>query len=243
MGTGHTLISFDLDGTLVDTAAEIAAAANAALVAHGMAPRTVADISLLIGGGARQLMQQLLAHSLHANPALATTALATMAPATTGQVDALMAAFEAHYAAHLGQQAAPYPGCHQALTALRAAGVRLACVTNKEHRLARGLLQATQLERYFELLIGGDSLPHKKPHASVLQHVAGALGASLGQMAHVGDSSVDVLAARQAGVAAWAVPYGYNAGLPITQSQPDRIFDHLLQVAGHVLGTPMQAAR
>ncbi|HEU4458918.1 MAG TPA: HAD-IA family hydrolase, partial [Methylibium sp.] len=83
---------------------------------------------------------------------------------------------------------------------------------------------------------GGDTLPYKKPDGRVLRHVAQALDASLEGTAHVGDSSIDVAAARNAGVAAWAVPYGYNAGTPVADSKPDRLFESLAEVADHVLG-------
>ena len=114
--------------------------------------------------------------------------------------------------------------------------LRLACVTNKEMRHTLRLLRATKLDGYFDLVIGGDSLPEKKPHPSVLQHVTRTLGVSLLRTAHVGDSAVDVAAALNAGAAAWAVPYGYNAGLPIRDSAPDRLFDNLLAVAQYVIG-------
>ena len=76
------------------------------------------------------------------------------------------------------------------------------------------MLQVTRLDSYFELLIGGDSLPEKKPHASVLRHVAQHFGIAMSRYAQLGDSAVDVAAACNAGMAAWAVPYGYNAGAP-----------------------------
>ena len=140
-----------------------------------------------------------------------------------------------HYAITTGTSALPYAGCHEALAALEAVGVRLACVTNKELRHARRVLEAARLQGYFDLVIGGDTLLEKKPHASVLRHVAHQLGVATARVAHVGDSSIDVQAARNAGVAAWAVPYGYNAGVPVAQAQPDRLFDSLPQVADHVL--------
>jgi len=120
--------------------------------------------------------------------------------------------------------------------------VRLACVTNKEIRHARRVLEVTRLSGYFDLVIGGDSLPEKKPHPSVLRHVAQQLGVSPAQTAHLGDSATDVAAARNAGVAAWAVPYGYNAGRPITESKPDLVFDTLTAVAAHVLAARRCAA-
>lgn len=219
------LVSFDLDGTLVDTAGEIAEAANRAVEEHGLPRQPVAELTLLIGHGAHALMRQLLAR-------LAGQGARQRPPL---DVDAVIASFERHYLDTTGTQGLPYPGCHQTLQRLRAGGVRLACVTNKEGRLTRQLLRHHGLSEAFDLVIGGDTLPQKKPHASVLQHLAGQLGVGIGQLAHVGDSAIDVQAARNAGAAAWAVPWGYNAGQPIASASPDRIFDSLPAVADHVL--------
>ncbi len=196
------LVSFDLDGTLLDTAGEIAEAANRTLESMGLERRPPAEIRLLIGQGMQELMRRLLA--------------LVRSDASGGERltdDALHARFEAHFAA------------------LQAHGVRLACVTNKELRFARRLLEHHRLLPSFELVVGGDTLPHKKPHPSVLHHVADALGVARDAMAHVGDSAADVAAARAAGVRAWAVPYGYNAGRPITEARPDAVFPDLLAVA------------
>ena len=224
----YELISFDLDGTLVDTASEIAEAANLALESHGIHRRPVAEITLLIGAGTRELMLELLARCFLEQPALA------------GRVrpDDVLASLDTHYAATTGTSAVPYPGCREALADIKAIGVRLACVTNKELRHAHRVLEVNRLQGYFDLVIGGDSLAEKKPHASVLRQVAHRLGADTARVAHLGDSSIDVQAARNAGVAAWAVPYGYNAGVPIASSKPDRVFSSLPDVAAHV-----QAAR
>jgi phosphoglycolate phosphatase len=218
------LVSFDLDGTLVDTASEIAEAANRALESHGMERRPVTEITHLIGAGTRELMLRLLARRFLEQPSLA----ARVRP------EAVLASMDRHYAITTGGSAVPYGGCREALERLRSAGVRLACVTNKELRHARRVLKATRLNGFFDLVVGGDTLAHKKPHASVLRHAADSLGACTTRMAHVGDSAIDVEAARNAGVGAWAVPYGYNGGVPVADSKPDRLFQSLSQVADHV---------
>lgn len=228
----YDLVSFDLDGTLVDTAAEIAEAANRALASHGIARRPIEEITLLIGAGTRELMLRLLARCFLEDASLAARVHA----------DAVLASMDEHYQATTGTSAMPYVGCIQTLSELRSRGVRLACVTNKELRHAQRVLEVTRLDTWFDLVIGGDSLPEKKPHANVLRHVAQTLGVATTRMAHVGDSAIDVAAARNAGVAAWAVPYGYNAGVPVADSHPDRLFDSLIEVADHVLGRRVRAA-
>lgn len=222
----YDLVSFDLDGTLVDTAAEIAEAANRALESHGIARRPVEELVGFIGHGTRELMLQALRRVFAEQPALeAGIAL-----------DGVFRSMDEHYAVTTGTSCAPYPGARESLDRLTTAGVQLACVTNKELRHARRVLEVTGLDHYFALTIGGDSLPRKKPDPSVLQHVARTLGSALERVAHVGDSSTDVQAARNAGVAAWAVPYGYNGGAPIADANPERIFPDLLQMAEHVIG-------
>lgn len=219
------LISFDLDGTLVDTASAIAVAANDTLRHFNLPARDEAEVRDLIGDGSRALMLQLLARICLAQPAHADML----------QADAVLAQFQQRLIDTLGSQATPYPGVPEALATLKAHGVLLACVSNKEALLARQLLRATGLEALFTLVIGGDTLPEKKPHASVLRHVLRTLHCEPEQAAHVGDSATDVAAARNAGLSAWAVAYGYNAGRPIAESRPDRLFNDLTHLVAHVM--------
>jgi phosphoglycolate phosphatase len=225
----YDLVSFDLDGTLVDTAGEIAEAANRALEEHGIARRPAAEVERLIGTGTRDLMIALLARCVAERPAL----LDRVRP------EAVLASFDRHYAQTTGTTTTPYGGGREALARLREAGVRLACVTNKELRHARAVLRASRLTEAFDLVVGGDCLPQRKPHASVLRHVTAALGVPPGRSAHVGDSAIDIEAARNAGVSAWAVPYGYNGGVPVAEARPQRPFRDLQQVADHVLADVM----
>ena len=221
----YSILSFDLDGTLVDTAAEIAVAANATLAEFDVPQRPLAQITGLIGSGTRELMLKLLEQTLIERPLRAAQL----------PVDEVLARFAHHYGVAAGSSATPYAGCRETLARLRAGAVRLACVTNKEQRFAARVLQATGLDDCFELLVGGDSLAHKKPHPSVLTHVLARLGGRPAHAAHVGDSRIDVETARGAGVAAWAVPWGYNGGEAIESAAPQRIFQSLPEIAAFVL--------
>jgi phosphoglycolate phosphatase len=221
----YRLLSFDLDGTLVDTAGEIAEAANRTLEEFGLPCQPGDVIARHIGLGTRELMLGLL-RFLAGGHGPAVDAL---------DRDAVLLRFSHHYAETAGTACRPYPQALQALQVLRQAGLRLACVTNKEERFSRIVLAACGLAGAFDLLVGGDSLDARKPDARVLRHVIEVFDATAATTAHVGDSRIDVEAARNAGVAAWAVPYGYNGGEPIERANPDRLFRDLGEVAAFAL--------
>ena len=221
----YTHLSFDLDGTLVDTADEIAQAVNDTLAEFGIAARPVDEIKMLIGAGAHELMRRLMERIETERP------LGSMPIPLADVLDRL----DDHYAETAGTTGLPYADCVDSLRRLRVAGVRLVCLTNKEERFARRVLQQTKLDGYFEMIVGGDTLAHKKPHASVIEHVIAKLDARAERFAHIGDSRTDVESARNASVAAWAVPYGYNAGEPIAAAQPDHIFERLSDVVRYVI--------
>jgi len=231
-----TLITFDLDGTLVDTAGEIAEAANRTLVDIGLPSRPLGDVTRLIGHGTRELMKGLLSQAAELGPAGQGAAVARL------DVEQVMQCFEGHYHDTTGTDSRLYPGCLEGLVRLRDAGVQMSCVTNKEHRFAEQVLAVTNLAPFFRLLVGGDSLAQKKPHPLVIEHCLKAHGVVPSQAAHVGDSSIDVQTARRAGVAAWALPYGYNGGQPIEASAPDAVFASIDHIADLVLNQQRAAA-
>lgn len=219
-------LSFDLDGTLVDTAPEIAEAVNRLLAEFRLPPLSEALITRKIGAGIEVLLQRVLDEVRFIDPV----------GAARIPFARLLQRLRVHYDATAGSRECAYPGAVAALAALESNGVRLACLTNKDSRYAQRVLRANGLDGLFELLIGGDTLPVRKPDAGAVRHVLAALGVAAGEFAHVGDSLTDIAAARNAGVAAWVLPHGYNGGVPIHRAAPDRIFDSLAALSAHVLG-------
>lgn len=199
------LVMFDLDGTLVDSVADIALSLNRALGDMALPEVSEAQVRTWVGRGASRLMYCVLEHQHR--------------PADLH--DVLLARFMARYQASVCEASTVYPGVRELLAACRQAGIHLACVTNKPYAPAKALLEALDLLEPFELLLGGDSLPHKKPHPAPVQHCLHEFGIDAAQALMVGDSRNDVEAARAAGVRCVVVPYGYNHGEPIEASQPD----------------------
>lgn len=211
LGFTPRLVMFDLDGTLVDSVADIELNLNRALADLGLSAVTLAQVRDWVGRGASRLVYCVLEH-LRQSPDLH---------------DELLARFMAHYQATVCEASMPYPGARELLAACRAAGIHLACVTNKPHGPAEGLLEALEMREPFALLLGGDSLTHKKPHPEPLLHCLHHFGVKASEALMVGDSRNDVEAARAAGVRVLAVPYGYNHGEPVAEARPDWLVESL----------------
>jgi len=207
-------VLFDLDGTLVETAPELADAANDCLAELGFPPVARSELRHWIGHGIRELMVQAVANHTGETPehVRAGTFL-----------DAAVQRFEGHYALRCGTSSTLFPRVREALESLRAGGVRLAVVTNKNQRFTRLVLDAHGLTPYFEMVVCGDSFPLKKPDPTGVQACLDFFGVSRQRTLFVGDSHIDVDTARAAGIAVWAVPYGYNLGQPIEATAPDRV--------------------
>ena len=201
-GQRFRLVMFDLDGTLIDTAPEIADAVNAYLAERGLPQVDSTQVRNLIGHGARRLLASVLGHEPNEDE---------------------WSGFAQHYLERCGRNSRLYPGVREAVVELRRRGVKLAVVTNKEQRFTRPLLRTHKLLDCFDVLVCGDSLEAKKPNPLPLRHCLDKFRVAAADALYVGDSETDVLTARNAGVAMWAVPYGYNGGEPIEASKPDRV--------------------
>lgn len=208
------LVLFDLDGTLIETAPEIADAVNDTLAQFGRPPVTQQQVNDWIGHGTRTLLIQALAEVDR------TTVAAVQAAADFPQIEA---AFGVHYEQRCGTRSHLYPQVRETLQALRAQGVKLVVMTNKEGRYTQVVLDAHQLAPLFDRVISGDTLPVKKPNPAGIVECLKHFGVSSDRALFVGDSSIDVATARNAGIAVWALPYGYNMGQPIEACHPDRV--------------------
>lgn len=193
-------IAFDLDGTLADTAPDIAAALNHALAQVGRQILTLEAVRSMVGHGGKVLVQRGLAATGGADELTLATAYAAMI---------------AYYETHVCDHSQPYPGVISALDALRDRGVALAVCTNKPEHLARGVVDALGWRSHFAAIVGGDTLSATKPDSAMLHLAIEQAGG--GPAAMVGDSIIDVQTARAAGLPCVAVSFGY----------PDRPADQL----------------
>lgn len=218
LGGGHppALVMFDLDGTLLDSAPDLAAAVDAMLERLGRAPAGLDKVRLWIGNGARVLVRRALADDMQHDAV------------DDAAADSALALFMAFYG---GSHALTrvYPGVLDSLALLRTLGVRLAVITNKPERFVAPLLADMGLGD-FDWIVGGDTLPQQKPDPAGLLWVMRQAGVVAGQALFIGDSRNDIRAARAAGVRCVALSYGYNHGEPIASEQPDLVVDDLREL-------------
>jgi phosphoglycolate phosphatase len=208
------LIMFDLDGTLIETAPEICDAVNDTLRRFDLPDVSQQQVNDWIGQGTRELLIQALAFS-------SMTRVEVVRASET--LPMIAAEFDIHYQARCGTRSHLYPQVRETLTALRAQGVKLAVVTNKEGRFTETVLNVHHMRGLLDDVVSGDTLPTKKPDPAGIAHCLAQFGVPAHRALFVGDSSIDVATARNAGVAVWALPYGYNMGQPIESCAPDRV--------------------
>jgi phosphoglycolate phosphatase len=207
-------ILFDLDGTLINSGPDLALAVNHMLKTLERDTFSEDVIHGWVGNGAKTLVDRALSgqRTIDAN------------------LDALLASealkiFLAFYAQHLCVATVTYPNVSSTLKALKAKGYRLAIVTNKPFDFVEPILDGLGLDGLFELILGGDSLPQKKPDPTPLLHVCETLDVNAEQCVMVGDSKNDLLAAHASGMQSVGVTYGYNYGEDIGVHNPTVIID------------------
>lgn len=204
-------VMVDLDGTMIDTVGDFEIALGRVLGDLGYAPVSREFIVRTVGKGSEYLIRSTLAEA--------------KVPASL--FDRAWERYLFHYQAINGQHAPVYAGVVEGLTALKARGLKLACLTNKPTLFAHPLLAVKGLDRFFEQMFGGDAFERKKPDPMPLLKTCDALGSEPARTLMVGDSSNDARAARAAGCPVALVNYGYNHGEPIESAGADAVIGRL----------------
>src|SRR3989338_718936 len=211
------MVMIDLDGTLIDTVPDLAAAANRMLADFGRAGRDESHYRKWIGNGVPRFVKRALIGEMQAEP-------------ETALFERALALFRKQYGAAVADLSRPYAGVVDGLERLSAMGFELACITNKAEAFTVPLLKQLDLYKCFKLVLSGDSLPKQKPDPLPLMHACKHLGITSDHGVLIGDSSNDVEAARAAGMPVICVTYGYNHGHDIRESHPDAVVDSLADV-------------
>ena len=201
---------------MVDTLGDFVVALNRMLADLGPWAVDADATGRMVGKGSEHLIRSVLAH--------------VGAPADL--YESAWARYQHHYLAVNGQHSQVYPGVVEGLQALRARGLRLACLTNKPTAFARPLLKDKGLDGFFDLAFGGDAFERKKPDPLPLLKTCEALGTAPARTLMIGDSSNDARAARAAGCTVFLVTYGYNHGEPVQAVDADGFLDTLAALAG-----------
>jgi phosphoglycolate phosphatase len=190
-------VLFDLDGTLVDSAPDIAAAVNELLAGDGLGPLSVAEVRVMVGNGVRKLVERAFA--------------ACGTPLAEAALDERYAAMMDVYAGHLTNLTTLMPGAAGALSALHEAGAKIAVVTNKPEAFSWAILVHYDLAPFIDVVVGGDTGPARKPAPDMLLHALAQFAFAPGDALMVGDGPADIDAARAAAVRSVAVFGGYTS--------------------------------
>ena len=202
-------VLFDLDGTLIDSAPDLAGAANRLRADHGLEPLPLEMLRPMVGSGARGMVGVAFG----------------VAPGQP-QFESLRDAFLAHYEAGLLQRTHPFEGVDEMLSALEAAGIPWGIVTNKATRFTLPIVAGLNLAQRAAVVVCGDTTPHSKPHPEPLRHAARAMGLAPEGVVYVGDDLRDAQAARAAGMAMVAATWGYlGLGEPVHSWGADVLMD------------------
>ncbi|MEX0838739.1 MAG: phosphoglycolate phosphatase [Parvibaculum sp.] len=202
---------FDLDGTLADTAADLCETMNVILELHGRGRVSQERVRHLVGGGARLLMERGFRE--------------TGEPADAALLDRSFEEFLNYYSNHIADHTKLWPGVRNQLDRLAERDVLLGVCTNKPEHLSRQLLTLLGIDRYFPVVIGGDTLPVKKPDPEHLFEAVRRLGGDAGHALMVGDSEADIEAAKNARMPSICVSFGYTR-VPVMELGADLVIDH-----------------
>jgi phosphoglycolate phosphatase len=239
-------VAIDLDGTLLDTIGELAAAVNAMLERMGRAAPAFVDlhaviatlkVSALPGPTVRNMVGKGMANLV--NKALTVATGEEPSPELAAHA---LAVYQECYFALLGTTTVPYPGVMAGLDRMRDMGLRLACITNKAARFTSLLLERTGMLGRFDLVVCGDTFEERKPHPLPLLKTAERFGCAPHELLMIGDSVNDVTAARAAGCPVLCVPYGYNEGEPVDKLDFDGMIADLSEACDWIDRRSMRIA-
>lgn len=220
-----SLIVFDLDGTLVDSAPDLAHSIDQMLVRLGRSPAGLARVRGWIGNGMPMLVKRAL------------TGEQWPSAEPEGFAEALTLYMDI-YAENLSARTRLYEGARECLHELRQRGLRMACITNKHSRFTRPLLEQLGVAEYFDAIASADQFAKHKPDPEPLLKTAEGLGVLPERSLMVGDSPADAEAARNAGFMLALVPYGYHGGKGVEALQPDLILESLAGLPARVDAAP-----
>lgn len=208
------LLIFDLDGTLIDSAPDLANAVNLTLQDLQRPTFDEATVRNWVGNGAKVLIQRALSGSSQIDETL-----------TNDEVTTALERFFVHYRKHTCEKTQPYAGVSEGLMQLKHGGYTLAIVTNKPYEFVPTILDSLGWQQLFSVELGGDSLPVKKPDPAPLLHVCEKLNIAPIDSYMIGDSKNDILAGQNAGMDTLGLSYGYNYGQDIREFSPTHTFD------------------
>ncbi len=215
------LIIFDLDGTLIDTAPDLAHCVDLVMLELDLPRQSLQKVRRYIGNGILRLVQDVLREELDNEP-------------DKDLVNQAFNSFLKHYQKNFAQQSCLYPNVKNTLEKLKSNNVKLACITNKLEVFTLSLLGHFKILKYFDLVLSGDSLEKKKPDAFPLEHACKQLGVIAENSIMVGDSKNDVLAAKNASMKSIFVNYGYTDIDEIEKFKPDIILDSFSYLLDHI---------
>ncbi|WP_086480721.1 phosphoglycolate phosphatase [Oceanospirillum sanctuarii] len=214
------LLAFDLDGTLIDSVPDLADAVDQMLTELDRPKAGQEKVRSWVGQGAVVLVKRALADSLEIDGIDETSELFMQAYQT----------FLTAYDANKGAKTRCYEGIFALLDAAKTKKIPMALITNKPYRFVPEILEQLNLDGYFDLVLGGDSLPEKKPSPMPLLHAAEQLNADPALCLMIGDSITDISAGQKAGFKTVAVRYGYDHGVPVDQCGADLVVDSLAEL-------------